>query len=557
MALTNARLGIAAGLATGILTAGAVSPANARMLCVGHVPGCASTLRAALAAARDGDTVRISRGTFDGGVAVRASVHLVGAGAGATVIRGGGPVLTIGMFGATREPTVSIDRLTITGGVTHASAQARKLVGNANALAFGGGIEVPPAAGFGLGATVRITDSVITRNRVSPSAAVHSGLPCGAACPFALAGGGGIDNWGRMTLTNVVVSGNLAGGPLASDADGAGIDSAQGSLTLHHVTISGNRASVSPPNGRFAEGGGIVATSTPFFLAPRHQVGRLAIEDSTIRSNAAELSERFPSGIEAHANGGGVLIAGDDDCTHATSGCVTAAIRHSSVSRNSVRTTNTGGDANGFSGGLGVDGSLLLIGSTVDQNRVTAAVPQSSSSAANGDSAGIGMGGYASISHSRLVGNSVSARASGGVASAMFGALSAGSDTHRTSVTHTDVSDNHLKATTVSGSFRLQGAGIGHLNGAPLIVTDTTVTHNRAAGTGPDGLAEGGGIWNGSLDPSTGLGPLRIIGTSITHNALTVPAAMPAQGGGLFTAATPILRHSVIVSNAPDQCHGC
>ena len=38
-----------------------------------------------------------------------ASVKLVGAGAGQTVISGGGPVLTIGTFGALTEPTVSID----------------------------------------------------------------------------------------------------------------------------------------------------------------------------------------------------------------------------------------------------------------------------------------------------------------------------------------------------------------------------------------------------------------------------------------------------------------
>jgi len=67
-------------------------------------------------------------------------------------------------------------------------------------------------------ATVTIRDSIITRNQVAPSATVHSGLPCGSACPFALAGGGGIDNWGRMTLTNTVVSNNRAGGPITSDA---------------------------------------------------------------------------------------------------------------------------------------------------------------------------------------------------------------------------------------------------------------------------------------------------------------------------------------------------
>ena len=42
----------------------------------------------------------------------------MGAAAGATIIRGGGPVLTIGAHLAADPPTVSIARVTITGGVS-------------------------------------------------------------------------------------------------------------------------------------------------------------------------------------------------------------------------------------------------------------------------------------------------------------------------------------------------------------------------------------------------------------------------------------------------------
>ena len=89
--------------------------------------------------------------------------------------------------------------------MTRASAQSSALLGKAGALALGGGIEVPAGHHFSDGATVTIRDSVITRNWVAPEATVDSGLPCGTACPFAFAGGGGIDNWGTMSLTNTIV----------------------------------------------------------------------------------------------------------------------------------------------------------------------------------------------------------------------------------------------------------------------------------------------------------------------------------------------------------------
>src|SRR5947209_839351 len=183
-------------------TAGAAQPAHHRELCVGRGSGCYKTVQAAVDAARSGDTVRVGRGTFGGGIRIRASIHVVGAGARLTTIRGGGPVLTIGSFGAATEPSVSITGVKVTGGVTHSSAQSKALTGKTGVLALGGGIEVPPGRRFTDGATVTIRDSVITGNTVFPSATADSGLPCGSACPFALAGGGGIDNWGSMTLTH-------------------------------------------------------------------------------------------------------------------------------------------------------------------------------------------------------------------------------------------------------------------------------------------------------------------------------------------------------------------
>lgn len=112
------------------------------------------------------------------------------------MIRGGGPVITVGVFLAHREPTVSIEGVTITGGFTSSSPSASN-------IAAGGGISVLPAADFRTGGTLTISDSVITNNRASPVSSEPVGPPCpgGRHCPFAGAFGGGIYNGGDLTLS--------------------------------------------------------------------------------------------------------------------------------------------------------------------------------------------------------------------------------------------------------------------------------------------------------------------------------------------------------------------
>src|SRR5262249_34585775 len=152
-----------------------------------------------------------------------------GAGAGVTIISGGGPVLTVGHDSASPEPTVSIAGVTITGGTNTGGADGIK--------AHGGGIWAPPGQdpnGFPLpGATLTIRDSVVSGNRATPSATLgptpdeeffwpecpgsFPGIAPGF-CPYAGASGGGIASAGALILDHVRVSDNEAGGPLASDA---------------------------------------------------------------------------------------------------------------------------------------------------------------------------------------------------------------------------------------------------------------------------------------------------------------------------------------------------
>src|SRR5215471_11441456 len=79
--------------------------------------GCQySQIGPAVAAAGNGDTIKVGPGTYQGGITIGVSVKLAGAGAGSTIIRGGDHVLTVGALGASSEPTVSISGVTITGG---------------------------------------------------------------------------------------------------------------------------------------------------------------------------------------------------------------------------------------------------------------------------------------------------------------------------------------------------------------------------------------------------------------------------------------------------------
>src|SRR4051812_23469013 len=454
----------------------AASGAGAAALCVGTGPHCHPTIQAALDAAHDGDRIRIGPGTFEGGVTIAVSVRLVGAGAHSTIIRGGGPVLTIGVLDAPSVPTVKIKGVTITGGVTSSSSHCGPLCGESyvEATALGGGIEIPPAAS-GTGATVTIADSVIAGNRVAPSVtvpSVRSICPSGP-CRFALAGGGGIDNWGTLTLRRTTISNNQVGGPLTSDADGAGILHEAGSLTLKHSIVSRNHAVATTPNGRFAESGGIFALA-----------GTLTLIDSAVTRNVAALSSAFPGDVNQLAIGAGI---------HSTDQ-VSTTIRGSTIEANRLIATNTGGDAIAFSAGLHTDGPLVLRHSSVSFNHVEATTAPGSAGNAEADSGAGEINANATISRTRFVGNSVTASAPGGTASAASGAIGTAAFDAMT-ITDSVVSANRVTATTSTGSVSARAAGIA--NGGVLTIRGTAVTENTAVAIGPNGVAQGGGIWNG------------------------------------------------------------
>jgi hypothetical protein len=526
-------------LVGGVMPFVSVSPAFARTLCVDDKAGCFSTLQAAVDAAGNGDTIHIAHGTFAGGVRIDVSVNLVGEGARSTTIRGGGPVLTIGIFGASIEPTVLIKGVTITGGITRSSPESEPFTGKKGVFAVGGGVEIPPNADFSGGATVTIKDSVITGNRVAPRATIPSGLNCSdPGCPFALAGGGGIDSWGTLTLKHTRVSKNRVGSAsrlsaLASDADGGAILNWQGPLTVRNSVIHENRASATAPNGRFAEGGGVMAFG-----------GTVTVTRSAVTDNRSALASSLPNSVDQLANAGGL---------HISSNVPAARIRKTKISGNSVSMTNTVGDANAFSGGIHVDLDVdfSMTRSLVVDNSVRSATLADSSGAALADSgAGEILG---TISHTRITGNTVTVRsATQGEAQALAGGMIFFGAMHRDVVSH-----NHVYASSPQGSVFVDGGGLV-VDEPGVTLHNTSVRENTVTAKGARGRVRGGGIFNAPIPDGPPGGPLVLVKSSVTGNVLTASAGILRRGGGIYISGQPLtLRDSVIARNVPDQCFGC
>jgi hypothetical protein len=534
-------------LVGGATTAGADSAATTN-LCVGAGAGCFSSLQSAVDAAHDGDTIHIGPGTFAGGVTIDKSVKLVGAGARSTIISGGGPVVTIGTFGAASEPTVSIDGVTITGGVSRSSPVSIPFFGHEGVFAAGGGVEIPPGADFAVGATVTMTNTVVTGNRVEPTETVPS--PSGAQCPsgvcrFARAAGGGIDNWGTLTLMNSTVSDNRVGtaagvSDVASEAEGAGIYSTIGALTISNSAISGNRASASAPNGRFADSGAL-------FLAG----GRLTMSNSSVTNNSATLAAALPSSVNVGVHAGAM---------HFSQNAQSATVGNTTIAGNAATMTNSVGDSFADSAALHTDIDVsvnehlvTLSNDVIANNHVTSTTVGGSSGIADGSSGAGEISG--TLNNIRLTGNTVD------VSSATGGASGEGGGTHFDggTITNSLVTDNHVHVSSSLGEVAARGGGVDAAVGATL--RNTTVSGNTVEASGKSGTVRGGGVFDAAFpdgpDGAPG-GPLVLQNSSLTGNALTGSTSLILHGGGLYLENEPLtFTNSVIANNSPDQCFGC
>ena len=237
---------------------------------------------------------KLGAGTFAGGVVITKSISLVGAGTAATIISGGGPVLTIGIADAASEPTVSITGLTITGGQNHGDG----------AFARGGGIAIPAAAGFTTGATVKISHVKISGNHAEPTVTVPSpgGHLCpDGLCPFAAAYGGGIYSAGTLTVNDSTITDNLAGG--ARQRRG-------GRWNLERARLLDRDAFRPRSQSLDRRGPEWAIRERRRHLRPG---GSLSVKATVVRGNSAQLTSALPSFaggevIEMGANSGGIFV---------------------------------------------------------------------------------------------------------------------------------------------------------------------------------------------------------------------------------------------------------
>ena len=519
--------------------------------------GCAySQIGTAVAAASRGDTVSIGPGKYVGGFTIDQSVSLVGAGANETTISGGGPVITVGKFGAKTEPTVALRDLTITGGVTTSSPVSIAYVAKAGVIALGGGIFVPPAAKFATGATLTVTNSVITGNIAAPTASVDAGFSCGANdCRFAQAGGGGIDNWGLLTVDNTIVSNNEAAGAVTSDADGGGIYTQQGALTVKNSVVTGNRTIAIAPDGRYAEGAGIMVDTGD--SAGACTPCTLLVQNSNVTDNSSSLvNNTLSSSVGAEtgmtANAGGI---------HVGDGIPTTVV-NSVIDRNSATAIDVRGELIGIDAGMIVGYSPLVMRNTqVDDNRSTTTALTSTDVGPAGSALELDGGG--TISDTSIDDNFASstspnglADTNGGLAVFYFGNPGGA---QLVTVRNSDISGNVTESFSKTGSAKIEGGAV--FNNSLLVMRNDSVTDNVGRAEAPTGVAQGGGIWNG-VDTSTGASPpaeLTLVNTTVTNNVLEGHAGVSLQGGGVFTEspATFTLTNTQIAFNRPDQCFGC
>src|ERR1700749_806089 len=479
--------GMISALAT-LALLGSVAASAATLKVCPH--GCTySQISDAVAAAHNGDTVSSASGVYHGGFTIDKDLSLDGAGAGRTIVSGGGPVITVGVLHAVHEPTVAIDGVTITNGATTSSPGLPH-----EPDAVGGGVFVPPSQDNAVGATLRLTRSVITGNRAVPASAIPAGFSCGTSgeCLYAHAGGGGLDSWGNVTIDCSVISDNQAGGDPTSDANGGGIYAQLGTLTVSNSSVLGNRTVAPNASGRFAEGAGIMFDTfftfdgfgTPCSAAPVPPC-KFVLKNTVVSGNASRLTSTYPiqdddgDVIDMNANSGGIHVGDGIDTT-----VIGADIAHNSVTASDP----VGEPAAIDSARIVVDSPLQMVGTRVEGNVVT------TDSATAGDVGPVGStleaDGPTTIVGLRLIGNIATNTTPDGDASINNGFFTVATDP--VTIQDSVLSRNFSFARSKTGSATVLGGAV--FNNGLLTMRNVSVDHNLAIAHGLSGTAQGGGI---------------------------------------------------------------
>src|SRR5262245_36751127 len=393
------------------------------------------------------------------------------------------------------------------------------------------------------GATVTIAGMTMT-----------DGLANGSS-PVLASTGGGILNFGSLTLANDVLSNNQAVGDAGTSPTGrvgaalGGVvaNLGSGSLTISSSAFTGNQAlgadhSVGASAGN-AQGGAILNGATA------------SVSDSRFTHNVARAGSVCTGTLDATGAGGGIFNNRSLTVTNST-------FSHNQAigGNNSFSAVRPGFGVGGaiLSGGSSATGTTRLVvsASTLDHNQATGGNGNPSSNPApsilgpNGAAGGAIhlSGGTATISGCTLGHNSAIAGAGGAGENGGL-AWGGGLDTFDTFgnglvVTVSDCTVSHNSVIGGAGGpggdgGEGWGGGLANLLGSVLTVISSTIDHNLAVGgaggSGGDGAdGEGGGIFQDALSTLT------LLGATVDHNlALGGAAGLGGSdgegvGGGLY-----------------------
>jgi len=305
--------------------------------------GCAfKSIQAAVDAASPGATITIQAGTYSGGVSIDKSLTLNGAGVASTIIRGGGPVISVAA-----GRVVHISDLTVKGGFGDDGGGIansgwltlqRVNVTKNSSVSTGAGIfndgtlamfesrvsdnSVDAAFGSGGGisnhGTMTLLNSTVDSNSATGAGGVENSgnltLHNSDVSYNVATIGGGISNRGMLTIRNSTVNDNTANGdPAIGGGKGGGLYN-DGTVAALNSQIHGNKATADPygVNDDTGFGGGIYNEKGSVTLRNTDVTGNTADRDGGGIYNAAALTLDHSSVTNdtAHRNGGGILNQG-------------------------------------------------------------------------------------------------------------------------------------------------------------------------------------------------------------------------------------------------------
>jgi hypothetical protein len=354
-----------------------------------------------------------------------------------------------------------------------------------------------------------------------------------------------VNSTGDLTLQETTVSG---GSVFESDSDGGGIEN-RGTLTVTNSIISENVA------GFFGGGGGInntgdLAVTNSIIRANRsvggggiNNAGTLRLTNTIISENSARfngggiansseavvIQSRIADNNSGRTSGGGIsnsgtliltqsVVSGNVAPTVASSGGGIDNIGDMVVTESTIR-ANRGGDPDGGVGGIANSGTLTLLRSTISDNR------SGSGSSAPG---GIENSGTLTMTNSTISGNTAGHEDTTYLGSGPGGIENSGTLTVTNSTISGNVSFSNVGGLANDGTVTLQ-----HTIVAGNTATDTTIADCDDAAGGVTSLGHNL-MGAGTGCPSTGPGDLTVAPTDVFT---TVLGPLQRNGGRTETHA--------------------